>query len=303
MNNISAPIEKSAPASNLKTLNARLSLLPAHPGYADFRQARLGFHGTAEPIEGDLRPGAHDGVFWMAECPSVAQAYIPLAGLSVVLSRPLAYELDERIRPAPHNIWGNVMRQMGHWPREVEIDPQGRPTSWSVDAGHPTYGEAMSFVERLGYDFSRDSVAASCRLEEGWTVLTPADARTPGQVFVTVLDGLKLADLRSELNSDLTDPGHRQIGLFAAMRQAGYDGIVIDDFAQCGRDHENIGHVSIGVFAASLASLSFLSYPATHCHLGECRDVATGEFQAFQKARAPAATIAAGCRERIAAGA
>ena len=262
---------------------ARIRALPEAPGYADFRSASLGFHGTAEPIAGALRPGGYDAVLWLAETPAVAQAYIPLAGATVLLSAPLDYRLQERIRPNRHDVWADVMHQMGHWPREVEYDHSGQAQSWTVDPGHPTYAEALRFVTALGYELSAGPAWVATTMAGGRDVLRPADYRTPGMVQVTLLDGLDIVDMREALGSDLSDPGHRQLDLFRQLEEAGHDGVMIDDFAQCGRDHVNIGHPSIGLFAGTLGRMSFLSFPATHCDLQAFRDAATDDFRAFRR--------------------
>lgn len=268
------------------TMIERIHALPGEPGYAHFRTARLAFHGTCEPISGALRPGG-DGVFWLGETPSVAEAYIPLAGAAALLAKPLDYRLPERIRPNRHDIWAEIMYQMGHWPREVEYDGAAQATSWTVDPGHPTYADALRFVTELGYDLDGDSADrpsawVTISIVDGRNRILPADWQTPGTTYVTLLDGLDIVDMKDTLGSDLTDPGHRQLDLFRRLENAGRDGLMIDDFAQCGRDHVNVGHPSIGLFAGALEKLTFLSYPSAHFDLSARRTTATPAFAAFR---------------------
>lgn len=262
---------------------ARVASLAPDADYADFRASGLLFHGTAEPIQGDLRPGDYDRVFWTAETPSVAQAYIPTAGISTLLAKPSGYRLTERIIPNQSDHWADIMHQMGFWPREVDYDACGRATGWTIDPGHPTYGDAMEFLGALGYDFSDGSSWAPIDFSTGRNRFMRADWRKQGSVYVTLRDGLAVRDLRDGLASDLVDPAHVKTDLFAKLEDTGHQAIVIDDYAQVGTDHENVGHVSIGIFAGALKSRSFLKFPAVHCDFRGHKSGSTPEFRAFQQ--------------------
>ena len=265
-------------------IRARIMNLPANADYASFRASGLLFHGTCEPLEGALRPGSYDRVFWTAETPSIAQAYIPEAGLSMILSHPGDWRLEERIRPNLHDPWAELMHQMGHWPREVDHDHCGQATSWTISADHPTYGAALLFLQSLGYDIAQRSIWAALKLNGNRQEIRPAAWKQPGFVYVTLNEGLSFRDMRDELMSDLVDPAHVKLDLFRAVEESGSDGIVIDDFAQCGRDHANVGHVSFGLFAEAAKTRAFVRFPATHCDFQGLKTGSTPEFEAFRLA-------------------
>lgn len=262
-------------------IHARLASLAPDADYAAFRASGLLFHGTCEPIEGGLRPGTYDRVFWTAETPAIAQSYIPEAGLSMILSHPGDWRLNERIRPNLHDPWADLMRQMGHWPREVEHDHCGRATSWSIGADHPTYGAALLFLNALGYE-TGGTIWVSIKLAGEHQEIRPAAWKQPGFVYVTLNDGLSFRDMRAELMSDLVDPAHVKLDIFRDVEISGPDGIVIDDFAQCGRDHTNVGHVSFGLFAGAARTRDFVRFPATHCDFQGLKTGSTPEFEAFR---------------------
>lgn len=244
------------------------------------RGSGLMFHGTAEPFAGapDARAGA-DGVFWTADSPLIAQTYIPDAGLTAYVSKPSEWRLDERVRPDRHSFWTDfAVNDMGRPPPDVEYDAFGAAKSWSVDADWPTYRQCLAALRALGYAFMDD--CEQVKYASGPTgPIARADWQQPGQVFVTAADGLRLLD-RSTGEGDLTEKAHLDFDLFRRAEKAGYDGIVIDDFAQsidCG----NVGHRSVGLFAHVVDRLEFVAYPAVHRRLGGARSLGTPDFESF----------------------
>lgn len=57
------------------------------------------FHGTCEDIKGDLQGGGYDNVFWTATQPSVAQAYIPKAGIWAYYYQSDEYDRERPLQP------------------------------------------------------------------------------------------------------------------------------------------------------------------------------------------------------------
>ena len=263
----------------------RLATLGDNPGYAEFRTSGLLFHGTCEPIEGRLHTGGYDDLFWTGETPAIAEAYIPASGMSMLLTKPNDYHMQERIKPDKHGVWSEIMRQMGHWPREVKHDAFGRADSWTIDSDHPTYADAAAFVRGLGYTMERNEYAP-IRMVGDQTILLPADYMMPGEVYVTLKDDLNILDLRDQLQSDLLDPGHRQFRAFEQAQAEGYDGIMIDDYAQCGRNSTNVGHPSVGLFSKTLKRLEFSVYSAIHCDMTRHPFHTTPAFLDFRTAGA-----------------
>lgn len=63
-------------------------------------------------------------------------------------------------------------------------------------------------------------------------------------------------------DGDLTDLEYHDHPAFARAQSAGYDGVIINDFAQT--NVGNFGHVSCGINANGLRKLDFLRIDATH---------------------------------------
>jgi len=219
------------------------------------------FHGTLERFTGQLEPGA-DGLLWLAESSAVAQAYIPSTGLTIYLSMPRPWMLDESPRPATQDDpWGRAWRRLaGAEYSEVEYDAIGRPRRWRIDRS-ATWRDLVRALEGLGYDTSSSSVAVRATLLRGAEELLPADYRAEGRLFIVrTTSPLRLADLTGE-EGDLGDPQYNWFEVFRRLEAAGYDGVRINDFLQSDK-WGNVGHISIGVFPRGLPKLTYTSVPA-----------------------------------------
>jgi len=226
------------------------------------------FHGTIEPIEGPLRPGGYDGVFWTAESSAVAQCYIPATGGSTFASIS-RYELDQSVRPSPSSPFYTVAKMIGPAATSVEYDSCGRPKSWGIPEGYATYRKVVEHIEEaMGYvnrgicgDFTFEILTDGWSPDTGEHVLVPANYRKEGSLII--VDGFQQMRLLnvSTGESDLTDLQYNKLKLFRQAEAEGYDGVVIDDFCQSKR-WGNVGHRSIGFFAAALARLSSTQIPA-----------------------------------------
>lgn len=226
------------------------------------------FHGTCEEIVGALRPGGYDGVFWTADTPAVAQTYIPVSGGSTLASISKGRRVIE-----PTTVTIAVAGALGIVP-DAEYDDRGCLLSWcwrARDGASAELGtdQVLQYLEGLGYTLEDHNIAMrgwlKVRIAEGKDVILPADYKEPGRVFVLEPPSdLRLYDLVTGLEGDLTDLAYHKIDLFRQLESQGYDGIAIHDFCQsstCG----NVGHVSYGLFAQGLARARVLGdFQATH---------------------------------------
>lgn len=233
------------------------------------------YHGTGEPIIGELSPGGSDGLLWMTDSPAIAQTYIPDSGLSVLLL--LSHRDEEPVVPTPYTI--AVAKHLGYGV-EATWDQFGRAKSWKWhDAGGATAGfrtgELCEVLERvLGYVPDRSEqnfhrkYAIKFELVDGVERILPADYHAPGEVFVFSPTGgdLRMADWidGNAREGDLQAPDHLRLGDFRALEEAGYDGVIMPDFCQS-ETWGNVGHTSWGFFRSGLPKLQLVdSFPATH---------------------------------------
>jgi hypothetical protein len=130
-------------------------------------------------------------------------------------------------------------------------------------------------LEALGYRPDRNCY----RILMDGDRMMPADWRVPGRLVVVDGHGLRLKDLRRGVESDLTDVEHNDLGRFQAAREEGWDGVVINDFAQT--DQGNMGHVSYGLFHDSLAATSMFEIPCVRSTWDEIMDDKSPAFEAW----------------------
>jgi hypothetical protein len=219
---------------------------------------KLLFHGSLEDFEGELRPGGFDRAAWFADTPSVAQLYIPCAGTSVYTSA------DTLRLPSRDPDIQAIQAVLGidYDQADVKRDPSGRPLSWRSPRGWdrmPTTRDVEELLERLGYP----PRAGSFKFHAG--ALLPPGKCAQGRLFVVTPEvPLKIANLAVGDEGDLQHPQHLELDLFQRAAAAGYDGVLIHDFAQS-VDYGNLGHMSVGLFAHALPKTRLVDVvPATY---------------------------------------
>lgn len=86
--------------------------------------------------------------------------------------------------------------------------------------------------------------------------LLPADFKQSGKILkVTCNRDFKFYNLAHGQEGDLTDPQYHKINIFRKAEEKGYDGIIINDFAQS-KHTGNYGHLAYGFFKNSLKDLT-----------------------------------------------
>jgi len=227
------------------------------------RPKGLLFHGTCESFEDALKGGPYDGVLWTADSPVIAQQYIPSSGSSVLVHRPMDYELKDRVRPNPDSWWNGLAKRIsGLECREVELDAYGRAKSWIVPDGWPTYGDCVRHVEEvLGYRTDRGGYEIRQQLVDGRFEDRPAGWQVEGWLYVALSDGLRFKDLRRSSEGDLMDLEYHDVEGFETAASEGWDGVIINDFAQAD-GHGNVGHVSWGLLPKGLEKAEWIRLPA-----------------------------------------
>lgn len=234
--------------------------------------AKLWFRGIGDDLEDPSRAGDVDGVLWLAESPSIAQCYIPCAGLTEIVAAPSPWQMGEGIRPNLNGFWPRfAAARLGLAYREVERDALGDAVSWAFAPGaRVTYGEAFEALKAMGYSFESGIAEVKSRSEGGATEWMRADWRLTGSLLATPRDPrLNLLDI-STGESDLTARQYHRIDLFRRAETEGYDGIVIDDFAQSD-SYGNVGHRSVGLFDKAARARAWIVMDAEHPDLDDAR--------------------------------
>jgi hypothetical protein len=248
----------------------------------DHRSSGLLFHATCEEFDlPDVRPSDYDGVFWTSDCPAISQSYVPKAGISSYISLPMSYEMDQHVRPSRHSIWTTLAAQRtGLTVDDCDptFDHMGHATSWRIPQGWPRMREMVEALKEMGYDTSRDSFEVLMRGDE----IMPADWRLSGRLLVLDGHGLRLKDLRRGSEGDLTDVEYHDLPAFRQAEAEGWDGVVINDFAQT--DEGNMGHVSYGLFASTLARLEPVVVPCLRSTWDEIMAARSGDLDAWVNA-------------------
>jgi len=234
---------------------------------------RFLYRGVPEPFEPVLRANRFDRCLWLAEEPTVAQTYIPSSGGSVLLA-VAAFELDERVRPSfsgtldgqpcPSGLYAAALEFGFPAAEDVLLEEWGgRARSYRIPAGYPTRRQVVERLAAMGYAWDGGAFSAWVRTGPGGRLL-PKDWRAPGNLLI--LDGwrdLRLYDWVSGREGDLTDCDFHHSDLFRRLEGEGFEGIRLHDFCQT-ETHGNVGHRSVGVFAAGLARLRWAALPAVH---------------------------------------
>lgn len=233
------------------------------------------FHGSIEPIEGPLRVGP-DGVLWFADVPAIAQLYIPCSGIT------LHAPVDSFRLPSKDPSVQLVQRFLGidYDLSQVKWDRSGwRPDSYPSPAGWDRIPRPGDIVERLrerGIPVDGDGFFARVELKLDDDRVMAADECTEGTLFVARPTRDMRIYVMSHGEGDLMSPQHREYERFVDLEQQGYDGLLIDDFAQS-EEWGNLGHMSLGLFRRAVADLDVTSVPAQYREF-ESRQWGTPEY-------------------------
>jgi hypothetical protein len=257
--------------------------------FEEVRALGVLFHGSCEDIDGNLHGGGYDGVFWTADRPSVAQAYIPKSGSTTWLHEPREDEREDYLKPSKHI--GFVMRwaldRAGVTMEDLDVTWNGlQAWSWTIPSNWPTEGDFDDMIRGLGYrpDFRGCYTVSTRYTDEGETIM-PAEWTLPGQLVIALPqeDFTFKAAMWSE--DGLGYASHNRVADFDSFSQRGQHGFSMEDCLQS-EFHGNVGHEAFGILPEGIKRLSWLSIPAVR-HDGPDMDVfakpETPAFVAYMK--------------------
>ena len=252
------------------------------------------YHGTIESFDTrNIDVGGSDSIFWTASNPLIARMYIPAkeSSFSFNLSNLLRkddYEAERQslgitqaVLKKAYEIDHENYLQFKHWDElnkefnakfkamdaagQYEM-PQKFWDDWeeaenkAIEARKKwTSTETLlkNFAARklknLGYKLDGDFVMNVVKDPDG--KIMPASTKSVGKVLkVTCQRDFKFFNMALGREGDLTDPQHRMYSQFRKIEENGYDGVVINDFAQS-EFMGNYGHIAYGFFQNALKDL------------------------------------------------
>jgi hypothetical protein len=273
---------------------AVLEALAGCHSFADVRALGALFHGTCEELNGNrLQGGGYDNVFWTAESPSVAQAYIPSAGITSYIYKTSSHRRQDYLSPTKQT--GNHPSFLMRWALErsgklslddLDITWDGhRATSHLVPDGWPTLAEVDEMIESLGYIANEhDCYEVNSSYRDGKESWFKADRKMPGQLIIAIPKDLKI-EAPGWSSTELGNANHNRISDFERFEEAGVEAFRMSDQLQS-KYLGNVEHTAIGLTPVGVAKCDWIAIPA-YRNDGDDLDVflqpETEEFTVFMK--------------------
>jgi len=252
------------------------------------------YHGTIESYDTrQIAGGGSDNIFWTASKPILARMYIPSKESSTSFSiRHLLYNQDyekerqslgitQAVQNKAYEIDHEAYKKLKYWDdlnkefnrRFKEMDSAGQyemPQKFWDDWGEAENNAieakknwrssetllknyAIRKLKNLGYKVEGDYVTDVVKDAEG--NLLPANTKSVGKVLKVLCQrDFKFFNMALGREGDLTEPQHTMYSQFQNIENAGYDGVVINDFAQSDF-MGNYGHIAYGFFEKALKDL------------------------------------------------
>lgn len=217
------------------------------------------FHGTIEDFSTDLKGGGYDNIIWFSDSPKIAQLYIPKAGSKLFISP------DSIARPSKDNDIQILQRELG-----IEYDysdikwERNTATSFKLAKGWnhvPKDVEIDKLMDDAGYE-KRKHFSDPYVLRRHNGKFLKKDEVAKGRLFIArVKSPLKIWNKASGRDGDLMNLEYHDLKGFGKAKEAGFDGVLINDFAQS-EEHGNFGHMSVGLF--DIKKLEIKQVPAQY---------------------------------------
>jgi len=200
------------------------------------------FHGSLESFTGGLKPGG-DGLIWFTDSPKIAQLYIPQSGGEMALNERSLQ------RPSQDQTIQELQKMIGieYDTSKVKWGPGGQANSFSGPKGWdhlPTEEDINGLMKKYGFE-KDDHDLYRIRTHHG-KILKP-NTKVKGRLFIARVKKPLSIYKKAMGEGDLTDVQYNDLSTFKKVEEVGYDGILIDDFAQS-KEWGNFGHLSVGVF-------------------------------------------------------
>lgn len=251
------------------------------------------YHGTLGSFDvRDIKVGAYDGIFWTSDNPLIARSYIPRSGSYLSTSYQQILDSDDlagvrkslgitpsvkrravELSAKGYNDYVAAQKEVERYAKRYkekadELDDDffdlwksAEDRVQASQANWVTYDSLMkrfivAKMKNFGYT-TTDAHYPHYKIIRGkGGDLLPADTYESGRLIqVTCNRDFRFYNYAYGVEGDLMDVDHRKLNLFRKVESRGYDGIIINDFAQTER-FGNYGHYGIGFFKNSIRDLS-----------------------------------------------
>lgn len=230
------------------------------------------FHSSGEPFdEKDLRGGGYDGIVWTTTDSAISQTYIPVSGAKIYTQtssfltpskNPAVTDIQKKIGLEYGDItWGRGDRAESYRILKNPFANIEKNDDYTYNAT-PLKAKVINdyLMNVLGYKPTSEGYDNNFQ----WTIkmegdkFVPADYKMKGKLFILIPNqDLTIYDMTygGSIEGDLTDLDYHKTDFFDKLKEKGYDGVKINDFAQSS-DQGNFGHTSIGLFNQALPKVN-----------------------------------------------
>lgn len=245
------------------------------------------YHGTSEPIQGNLRIGGYDSILWTSKNELIARSYIPIGGRFNISN-----DLPVRLRFANKYDIDNNNYTLAFFGLEIpeesfKLDDIGKVSYYILPKSHPFYGKSILDKLKLFDDILQNKFGLTpekvgdLRLYDGdkyhtypeyqYRIITHNNKIQHGGQYIkgklyklVAKEDLLIHDYRKSTESDLTNLEYHDLDGFNKINSLKkYDGILINDFAQSD-SFGNIAHISFGFFKDSINKFSYSFIESSH---------------------------------------
>lgn len=230
------------------------------------------FHSSGEPFdEKDLRGGGYDGIVWTTTDSAISQTYIPVAGSQLYVNT------SSFISPSQDSSIIDIQKKIGLEFDDITWGRGGRAESYritknpfkEIEGNDDSFYNTSPLKNKVVNDYLMN-VLGYKPTEEGhgnnysWKIkmdgnkFVPANYQMKGKLFILIPNqDLTIYDMTygGSIEGDLTDLDYHKTDFFDKLKEKGYDGVKINDFAQSS-DQGNFGHTSIGLFNQALPKVN-----------------------------------------------
>lgn len=253
------------------------------------------YHGTIESYDTrNVKTGGYDDVFWTSDDMNIARMYIPethgyksfsidaffrgndIEGIkkSIGLTQAIVKKAWEKEEEGYKllKFWDDKHKWFSQKFKEYQSQNKDIPeeffTKWMEAENNKTkyqteWKTSDSYIKKFilqkmknfGYDGGNYGYFKKVKTDKDGNLLS-ANYKDVGKVLeITCARDFKLYNIGYGKEGDLMDLEYKQVGLFRKAEEKGYDGVVINDFAQSEK-YGNYGHKSFGFFNRVLKDLS-----------------------------------------------